>query len=207
MTVIPLVRIVDDDEALKASFVLLLQTMGWSVASYPDGRSFLDEDTLAGPGCVVLDVRMPGMTGLEVQEEMIRRGSVLPVIFLSAHGSISMAVHTLQQGAVDFLEKPVKPMDLVQKISAAVAKSLEICADESRRAALIRRFESLTPRETAIVTEVLKGNDANKSIAKLLGLEVSTVKMHRANAFVKLDVHSPAELTRLAFEAGWHAEA
>ncbi|MGN1209486.1 MAG: response regulator transcription factor [Duodenibacillus sp.] len=205
MTTKPLIRIVDDDEALKASFVLLLQTMGWDVASYGDGPSFLAQDSLEGPGCVVLDVRMPGMTGLEVQQAMAERGSLLPIVFLSAHGTISMAVHTLQQGAVDFLEKPVQPMELVQKIAQAVTQSLEICAQASQQQALRRRFESLTPREAAIVSEVLRGNDANKMIAKTLGIEVSTVKMHRANAFIKLDVHSPAELTRLAFEAHWHA--
>lgn len=203
MTAKPLVRIVDDDDALRTSFELLLQTMGWAVTGYGNGQHFLEKDSLEGPGCVVLDVRMPGMTGLEVQEEMARRGSRLPILFLSAHGSIPMAVHTLQLGAVDFLEKPIKPMELVQKVSAAVAKSLEICADESHREQLRKRFQSLTPRESDVVREVLAGNDANKAIAKVLGLEVSTVKMHRANAFVKLDVHSPAELTRLAFEAGW----
>ena len=203
MTAKPLVRIVDDDDALRTSFELLLQTMGWAVTGYGNGQHFLEKDSLEGPGCVVLDVRMPGMTGLEVQEEMARRGSRLPILFLSAHGSIPMAVHTLQLGAVDFLEKPIKPMELVQKVSAAVAKSLEICADESHREQLRKRFLSLTPRESDVVREVLAGNDANKAIAKVLGLEVSTVKMHRANAFVKLDVHSPAELTRLAFEAGW----
>lgn len=203
MTAKPLVRIVDDDDALRTSFELLLQTMGWAVTGYSNGRHFLEKDSLEGPGCVVLDVRMPGMTGLEVQEEMARRGSRLPILFLSAHGSIPMAVHTLQLGAVDFLEKPIKPMELVQKVSAAVAKSLEICADESHREQLRKRFLSLTPRESDVVREVLAGNDANKAIAKVLGLEVSTVKMHRANAFVKLDVHSPAELTRLAFDAGW----
>lgn len=203
MTAKPLVRIVDDDDALRTSFELLLQTMGWAVTGYGNGQHFLEKDSLEGPGCVVLDVRMPGMTGLEVQEEMARRGSRLPILFLSAHGSIPMAVHTLQLGAVDFLEKPIKPMELVQKVSAAVAKSLEICADESHREQLRKRLQSLTPRESDVVREVLAGNDANKAIAKVLGLEVSTVKMHRANAFVKLDVHSPAELTRLAFEAGW----
>ena len=203
MTAKPLVRIVDDDDALRTSFELLLQTMGWAVTGYGNGQHFLEKDSLEGPGCVVLDVRMPGMTWLEVQEGMARRGSRLPILFLSAHGSIPMAVHTLQLGAVDFLEKPIKPMELAQKVSAAVAKSLEICADESHREQLRKRFLSLTPRESDVVREVLAGNDANKAIAKVLGLEVSTVKMHRANAFVKLDVHSPAELTRLAFEAGW----
>ena len=203
MTAKPLVRIVDDDDALRTSFELLLQTMGWAVTGYGNGQHFLEKDSLEGPGCVVLDVRMPGMTGLEVQEEMARRGSRLPILVLSAHGSTPMAVHTLQLGAVDFLEKPIKPMELVQKVSAAVAKSLEICADKSHREQLRKRFLSLTPRESDVVREVLAGNDANKAIAKVLGLEVSTVKMHRANAFVKLDVHSPAELTRLAFEAGW----
>ncbi len=205
MTTAPLIRIVDDDQALGASYELLLQTMGWRCALYTDGPTFLAKDSLEGPGCIILDVRMPGMTGLEVQEELVRRGCERPVIFLSAHGSISMAVHTLQQGALDFLEKPVQPIDLIQKVSAAVTRSQADLAAQASKAALLRRFTSLTPRERSIVELVLQGTDANKQIARELNLEVSTVKMHRANAFTKLDVHSPAELTRLAFEAGFHA--
>ena len=119
-----LIRIVDDDAELAESFALLLETMGWTVKHYADGPSFLREDTLEGPGCVVLDVRMPGMTGLEVQAELERRGSKLPILFLSAHGNIAMAVHAVRHGAADFWKKPVEPLDFVQKVSQVVTMSL-----------------------------------------------------------------------------------
>ena len=115
MTAKPLIRIVDDDEALTASIAMLLEAMGWDVAVWHSGGAFLDEADLMRPGCLVLDVRMPGLTGLDVQAELERRGSNLPILFLSAHGSIQMAVHVMRHGAVDFLEKPVEPMTLVQR--------------------------------------------------------------------------------------------
>ena len=108
MTAKPLIRIVDDDEALTASSAMLLEAMGWDVAVWHSGGAFLDEADLMRPGCLVLDVRMPGLTGLDVQAELERRGSNLPILFLSAHGSIQMAVHVMRHGAVDFLEKPVE---------------------------------------------------------------------------------------------------
>ena len=181
---------------------MLLETMGWDVARYTDGRDFLERDTLEGPGCIVLDVRMPGLTGLDVQDELVRRGSKLPILFLSAHGTITMAVHALHHGAVDFLEKPVDPMVFVQKVSRAVAASVDEHVGEREESERRNRFGTLTPREKDVVHAVLEGK-ANKVIARDLGLEVSTIKMHRANAFAKLGVHSPAELTRLAFESGY----
>lgn len=181
---------------------MLLETMGWDVARYTDGRDFLEHDTLEGPGCIVLDVRMPGLTGLDVQDELVRRGSKLPILFLSAHGTITMAVHALHHGAVDFMEKPVDPMVFVQKVSRAVAASVDEHVREREENERRNRFETLTPREKDVVHAVLEGK-VNKVIARDLGLEVSTIKMHRANAFAKLGVHSPAELTRLAFESGY----
>lgn len=169
MTAKPLIRIVDDDEALTASSAMLLEAMGWDVAVWHSGGAFLDEADLMRPGCLVLDVRMPGLTGLDVQAELERRGSNLPILFLSAHGSIQMAVHVMRHGAA---------------------------ADEVRR-----RFDRLTPREREVIDGVLK-NAPNKIIARTLGIELSTVKMHRANAFAKLGVHSPGELLKMAYEAG-----
>lgn len=201
----PLIRIVDDDAELAASFALLLETMGWTVRHYPDGATFLREDTLEGPGCVVLDMRMPGMTGLEVQAELERRESKLPILFLSAHGNIAMAVHAVRHGAVDFLGKPVEPLDFVQKVSQAVTLSLQEVVSEAAGTRLRDRFAGLTPRERDVIRAVLDGKQ-NKVVANALGLEVSTVKMHRANAFAKLGVHSQSELMRLAFEAGVTAE-
>ena len=216
MTAKPLIRIVDDDEALTASSAMLLEAMGWDVAVWHSGGAFLDEAGMPGarcayagahrarsmrPGCLVLDVRMPGLTGLDVQAELERRGSNLPILFLSAHGSIQMAVHVMRHGAVDFLEKPVEPMTLVQRVAQCVTASLSAKADDAAADEVRRRFDRLTPREREVIDGVLK-NAPNKIIARTLGIELSTVKMHRANAFAKLGVHSPGELLKMAYEAG-----
>lgn len=201
MTAKPLIRIVDDDEALTPSSAMLLEAMGWDVAVWHSGGAFLDEADLMRPGCLVLDVRMPGLTGLDVQAELERRGSNLPILFLSAHGSIQMAVHVMRHGAVDFLEKPVEPMTLVQRVAQCVTASLSAKADDAAADEVRRRFDRLTPREREVIDGVLK-NAPNKIIARTLGIELSTVKMHRANAFAKLGVHSPGELLKMAYEAG-----
>ena len=197
----PLIRIVDDDEALTQSSAMLLEAMGWDVAVWHSGTAFLEEADLSRPGCLVLDVRMPGLTGLDVQAELERRGSRLPILFLSAHGSIQMAVHVMRHGAVDFLEKPVEPMTLVQRVAQCVTQSLSAKADLAAADEVKKRFERLTPRERDVIEGVLK-NEPNKIIARALGIELSTVKMHRANAFAKLGVHSPGELLKMAYEAG-----
>ena len=116
----PLVRLVDDDTVFCTSQKFLLQTRGWQVAVYNSARAFLEEDDRTRPGCILLDVRMPDMTGLELQMELEARGSALPVIFLTGHGDISMAVHTMQHGAVSFLEKPVEPIKLLENVANAV---------------------------------------------------------------------------------------
>ncbi|MDO4937736.1 MAG: response regulator [Sutterellaceae bacterium] len=197
----PLIRIVDDDEALAASTAMLLESMGWETVSYTDGAKFLAEDDFTRPGCIILDVRMPGMTGLDVQAQLEKIQVSVPILFLSAHGTIQMAVHTVHHGAVDFLEKPVDPMVLVQKVAQCVSNSVSANAEAILLDAKKARFDELTPRENDVVKLVL-ANAANKVIARELGLEVSTVKMHRANAFAKLGVHSPSELIKLAYEVG-----
>lgn len=196
----PIIHIVDDDVELVESFTLLLQTMGWEVASYTNGPGFLRTSDLGSPGCIVLDMRMPGMTGLEVQEELIKRGCKVPILFLSAHGSISIAVQAVQHGAMDFLEKPVDPFALVQKVSQAVTLSIERIAQDSQAEDFRSKLGLLTPREKDVIREVLAGAQ-NKEAARKLGLEVSTVKMHRANAFAKLGVHSQSELIKLAYSS------
>lgn len=196
----PIIHIVDDNVELVESFTLLLQTMGWEVASYTNGPDFLRTSDLGSPGCIVLDMRMPGMTGLEVQEELIKRGCKVPILFLSAHGSISIAVQAVQHGAMDFLEKPVDPFALVQKVSQAVTLSIERIAQDSQAEDFRSKLGLLTPREKDVIREVLAGAQ-NKEAARKLGLEVSTVKMHRANAFAKLGVHSQSELIKLAYSS------
>ncbi len=194
----PIIHIVDDDVELVDSYTLLLQTMGWEVASYGSGSDFLERADLSAPGCIVLDMRMPGMTGLEVQEALGARGCRIPILFLSAHGSISIAVQAVQHGASDFLEKPVEPLVLVQKVSQAVAFCIEQMTEQVQADDFKNKFNTLTPREKDVIKEVLAGAQ-NKEAARTLGLEVSTIKMHRANAFAKLGVHSQSELIKLAY--------
>lgn len=190
--VLPLVRFVEDDEVFRTSQELLLRTHGFEVEGYGSAREFLADDDLSRPGCIVLDVRMPGMTGLELQQLLNDKGIEIPIIFLSGHGDIAMAVHTMQSGAVSFLEKPVAPRKLLETIASAVEASLTRWrADDAARKNL-EVFESLTPREKEVV--LLAARDTpNKVIARELNIAEATVKMHRANAFAKLGAKSPLE--------------
>ena len=193
----PLIRIVDDDKEFLDSQKLLLETLGWEVCTYQSAREFLERDFLTRPGCLLLDVRMPEMTGLELQQELEKRGVAhLPIVFLSAHGDISMAVHTMRHGAVDFLEKPVKPQVLLQRVSMSIATSLRQSAKKEEADILRARVSKLTGREQEIARLVAHGL-RNKEIARELGIEETTVKMHRANALAKLGASSSAELTRI----------
>lgn len=193
----PLIRIVDDDRELRESQKMLLETLGWEVQTYESAVKFLEEDHLIRPGCLILDVRMPGMTGLELQQELEKRGVAnLAIIFLSAHGDIQMAVHTMRHGAIDFLEKPVQPHVLLQRVTTAIAKTLQDNAKQEEFAQLKARVDKLSMREREVAQLIAQGL-RNKNIARELGIEESTVKMHRANAMVKLAVTTPAELTRI----------
>ena len=192
----PLIRIVDDDETFLDSQKMLLETLGWEVKTYTRARAFLEDETLTRPGCVLLDVRMPEMTGLEVQAELEKRKSTLPIIFLSAHGDIAMAVHTMRHGAVDFLEKPVETEVLLQRVSTSIATSLRNSAEMEETRLIKERVAKLSGREKDVAKLVAHGL-RNKEIARKLGIEETTVKMHRANALAKLAATSSAELTRL----------
>ncbi len=193
----PLIRIVDDDAELLDSQRMLLETLGWEVQTYPSALVFLRDDALIRPGCLILDVRMPGMTGLELQQELQKRKvSNISIIFLSAHGDISMAVHTMHHGAMDFLEKPVQPHVLLQRVATAIAKSIQQSTKQEEVELLQSRVSKLSGREKEVAQLVSQGL-RNKSIAQKLGIEETTVKMHRANALAKLAVTSTAELTRI----------
>lgn len=192
---IPLIRLVDDDELFRVSQTMLLKTRGWEVEGYASGEAFLENANLLRPGCIILDVRMAGLTGMQVHRELLKRNCALPVIFLTGHGDIPMAVRAMQHGAVSFLEKPVKPFELLEVVEKAVSISLE--AARKGEAALRNRalFDELTAREKEIV--MLAALDTpNKIIARELGIAEPTVKMHRANAFAKLGVKSPLEAYR-----------
>ena len=191
----PLVRLVDDDTVFCTSQKFLLQTRGWQVAVYNSARAFLEEDDRTRPGCILLDVRMPDMTGLELQLELEARGSTLPVIFLTGHGDISMAVHTMQHGAASFLEKPVEPIKLLETVANAVEADMAAYRQRLEVAENRAVFDQLTPREKEIIRFAAL-DTPNKVIAQKLGISEPTVKMHRANAFAKLRVKSALEAYR-----------
>ncbi|MEF9944485.1 MAG: response regulator [Burkholderiaceae bacterium] len=190
------VRVLDDDDAMRRSWVFLLEGEGWRVRAYADAVEFLSNDDGSEPGCLLLDVRMPTISGLELQEQMLARGIELPIVFISAHGDIDMAVHALKRGACDFLQKPVDDQRLLDAIAAAVAR------DASRRTRLQEsagereRFETLTAREKDVARWVGAGLP-NKLVADRLGISEKTVQVHRGNACRKLGLRSAAEVARL----------
>ena len=197
MTGRPVVRIVDDDAALTEGLAFLLESEGWTVQVYESAQVFLTNDAPSVRGCLVLDVRMPGMTGLELQHVMNERGYNLPIIFLTGHGDIDMAVSTIKQGAVEFLQKTGDNARLVEAVSRAVARSMEGFAqlDQDPYEAQ-KRWRELTEREAQLLTLIAKGQ-RNRDVAERLGLSVRTVEAHRASAFRKLGIKTVAELSSL----------
>lgn len=197
----PLARIVDDEETVRNSESFTLRVAGIQTVVYESAEDFLEHDDMRHPGCVVLDVRMPGMSGLELQEKMTRRGIDLPILFISGHGDIPMAVAALKRGAHDFCEKPVAP----DKFRAAVREMIEANI-ASRRAAIESAgkrelYDSLTPREADILKLVAQ-NLLNREIAEKLGIQEHTVKIHRSNGCRKLGVRSALEVSSLLREIG-----
>ena len=193
----PLIRIVDDDPELLQSQKMLLETLGWEVVTYSSGTDFLRLDALERPGCLVLDVRMPGMTGLEVQEQLEKRGvKHVAIIFLSAHGDMPMAVHTMRHGAVDFISKPADPRYFLERVAKSVTNSIAKSVRDEEIENLRSLSEGLSPRERDVARLIARGL-RNKEIARELGIEETTVKMHRANAMLKLRAKTSADLIRI----------
>lgn len=197
----PLVRLIDDDEIFLMSQKLLLETRGFAVVTYSSANDFLEKDVLTRPGCAVADIRMPGLTGLEMQTILEGRRSTLPLVFLTGHGDVSMAVHTMRHGAADFLEKPVKPDVLISVVTKAAQASVKIWETHRELAKVEALYAELTPREREVVA-LAAVDTPNKVIARELGIGEPTVKMHRANAFAKLGVASVLEAYRLLEGAG-----
>lgn len=195
------IHVVDDEEAIRKSASFLLKTSGFAVEVYPSGVEFLKTAKRAEQGCVLLDVRMPDMDGLEVQAAMAERGIDLPVIILTGHGDISIAVQAMKSGAVDFLEKPFDKAVLLDAISRAFAR----LDHTSNRDLEIRdaqvRIAVLTPREQEVLSGLAKGYP-NKTIAYDLGVSSRTVEVHRAALMQKLGVYSLSDALRIAFAAG-----
>lgn len=192
----PLVRIVDDDPDQLASLEIMLSAEGWDVACYERASDFFAEDTPSRPGCLILDVRMPEISGLEMQEELNRREYPLPILFLTGHGDVDMAVHTLKKGAKDFLLKPVDAPRLLTSVATIVQEDCDQRAMPLDSAAWKRQFRELTEREQEIVRYVASGL-LNRQIAERLGISERTVHAHRLSAYRKLNVHNVADLAPL----------
>jgi len=191
-----IVFVVDDDEAVRDSLGMLLRSVGLEVELFDSANAFLDGFDAARPGCLVLDVRLPGMSGLELQKELAAREVELPIVFITGHGDVPMAVGALQAGALDFLEKPFKEQDLLDRVSRALLDSSRQRHRSGELSALARRFETLTPRERQVL-ELVVGGAANKVIASRLGASQRTIEIHRANVMKKMRAGSLAQLVRI----------
>lgn len=196
-----LVRIVDDDAEQLKSLAFLLRMGGFEVMTYQSAQAFLEMDDPRKPGCLLLDHRMPGMTGMELQAELVERGSLLPVIFLSAHGDIPMARQAVHRGAMDFLVKPAAPDVLIAAVEKAVKKSFEDLAADAGQADLAEKAATLTDRELEVARLVAQGL-LNKQIGDKLGISLPTVKLHRGNAAKKLGVRSAVAMAKALEAAG-----
>ncbi len=192
----PIIYVVDDDDRMREALTLLLKTVGYSTASFSRPADFLAKYDANQSGCVILDVRMPEMSGLEVQQHLNRIGAMVPVILMTGHGDIPMAVQAMKDGAFDFLQKPFRDQDLIDRINAALKQDAENRATVERHAELRRRAESLTPREREVMAAVVDGK-ANKVVAIDLGLSERTVEIHRANVMEKMGARSVAHLVKM----------
>jgi FixJ family two-component response regulator len=192
----PTVFIVDDDEAVRGSLRLLIKSLGLAPTVLGSAREFLDKYDPAQPGCLVLDVRMPEMSGLELQEQLNRQGAVIPVIFITGHGDVSMAVEAMQAGAFDFLQKPFRDQDLIDRIQRALEKDRASRAVLNERNLIRQRLESLTPREREVL-EMVSSGKPNKIMAADLGVSQRTVEIHRARVMEKMGAASLAQLVRM----------
>ncbi|MGR8979478.1 MAG: response regulator transcription factor [Gammaproteobacteria bacterium] len=197
----PTVYVIDDDPAVLKALARLLRSYELNVATFASPQEFLRQFESGLHGCLVLDVAMPDLDGLELQQKLAVRGNELPVIFLTGHGDIPMSVQAMKQGAVDFLTKPVLDQDLIEAVHAAIERDRTNRRTRAELADIRKRLAALTPREREVMNHVVSGR-LNKQIAADLGTVEKTIKVHRAHLMTKLKVRSLAELVRLAERAG-----
>jgi FixJ family two-component response regulator len=203
----PLVCVVDDDDAVRLSMSLLIETLGLPVQSFASALDLLaDEEALRQAHCLVLDVRMPGLSGVGLQERLSRLGHPLPIIFVSAHGDVPMVARAMREGAFDFLQKPFNEQVLLDRVQEAVQFAAAQRAARGWLAEIQARIDSLTARESDVMAGMVAGR-LNKQIAEGLGISIKTVEQHRARVMEKLQVDSLAELVRLVVGVGWSAES
>ena len=194
------VFVVDDDAAVCDSLRFLIESVGLQVKTFGSADEFLSECTADQPGCLVLDLRMPGTSGLELQELMARRGFCLPVILITAHGDVPTAVRAMKAGAIDFMSKPFNDQELLDRIHQALAEDAQVRGERAARADIAARIALLTPREREVMNLVVAGM-ANKTIAAQMQLSAKTVETHRARVMDKMQAASVAELVRAVLAA------
>jgi FixJ family two-component response regulator len=197
----PVVFVVDDDESVRDSLHRLMRSVGLKVEIFSSARSFLDARRPDAPACLVLDVRLPGLSGLDLQRELAKTDAALPVIFITGHGDIPMSVRAMKAGAVEFLTKPFREHELLDAIRSAIERDRAVRAERRERAELRRRYESLAPRERDVLVHIV-GGLLNKQIARELGISEATVKEQRGHLMAKMQARSVAELVRFASRLG-----
>jgi RNA polymerase sigma factor (sigma-70 family) len=191
------VYIVDDDEAVRDSLRWLLEANNYRVRAFPSGESFLAEYDEKRPGVLIVDVRMPGMSGLELQEQLIVRKSTMPIVFITGHGDVPMAVSTIKKGAIDFLEKPFNETELREIVARMFEQANERLSQAQAQRAHEAMLARLTAREQQVLERIVAGR-LNKQIADDLGISIKTVEAHRANIMEKLQVTTVADLMKVA---------
>jgi two-component system response regulator TtrR len=191
----PIIYVVDDDEAMRDSMTWLLEGEGYRVACFESAEAFLKARNDAMRGCIVLDVRMPEMSGLELHEKLDTLGSQLPIIFITGHGDVPMAVAALQRGACDFIEKPFHNEDLLSRVTRALELDSQLAARQKRTSAISHRLAQLTQREREVMQLVVTGK-LNKQVADQLDISMKTVEAHRARVMEKMGVRTLAELVK-----------
>jgi len=198
----PTVFLVDDDASVRKALTRLLKSAGLSVEVFASAREFLDSDwRKRHVACLVLDVRMPGLNGLDLQHELQSENAILPIIFVTGHGSIPMGVNAMKEGAVDFLPKPVRDSELLDAIERAFERARRASAARDDRADVEQRLATLTPREREVMALIVRGL-LNKQVAFELGIVEKTIKVHRARVMEKMQAQSLADLVRIAERAG-----
>jgi RNA polymerase sigma factor (sigma-70 family) len=192
----PIVYIVDDDPSMRRALLRLVDSVGLEATAFQNAREFLDGFDATRPACLVLDLRLPQMSGLELQAELQARDVVLPIIMISGYAEVSSAVRAMKAGAIDFIQKPFNDLALLERVNQAIALAVEAVARREADAAVSARMRRLTPRQRDVLRLVVRGC-ANKQIAAELGLSAKTVEVHRANLMRKLEVSNIAELVHL----------
>lgn len=195
--------VIDDDQAVRDSLRWLLESVGHKVETFASAQEFLDRIDASCSGCLLLDVRMPGMSGIELQSILRERGYYMPIIIITGHGDVPLAVRAMKAGALEFIEKPFNDQLLLDKVQGCLAHAQSERDDQQAKSDFIRRLERLTRREREVLEAVIRGNP-NKIVADQLGISVKTVEIHRSRVMEKMSAGSLAELVTLCIKAGIH---